>query len=231
LKTLIVSATEKETNLLIQQTSNLRKAGQWLNSGTIGNTEVDFLISGIGLPSVIYRLTSLLTKEKYDLVINPGIAGSFRDDLKTGSVVYVGREQFGDLGIDDNCEQKSLFELGYVDPNSTPFSGGKLINPMDILRYKTLVSLQKVNGLTVNMASGNQTDIANRWTKFTPDIETMEGAGIFYVCILLNVPFIEIRAISNKIEPRNIKNWNIPLALTNLSEVMSRLFKEFDQQK
>lgn len=231
MKTLIVSATEKETNLLVQKTNNLRKVGQWLNSGNIGNTEVDFLISGIGLPSVINRLTLLLTKEKYDLVINPGIAGSFRDDLKIGTVVYVNKEQFGDLGIDDNCEQRTLFEMGYVDPNSTPFSDGKLINSLDILKFKSLVTLPKVNGLTVNMASGNQTDIVKRWTKFAPDIETMEGGGIFYVCILQNIPFIEIRAISNKIEPRNVKNWNIPLALTNLSEVLSRLFNEIDQQK
>jgi futalosine hydrolase len=228
LKTLIVSATEKETNLLVQDTSNLRKVGQWLHSGNIGNTEVDFLISGIGLPSVINRLTLLLTKEKYDLVINPGIAGSFRDDLKIGTVVYVNKEQFGDLGIDDNCEQRTIFEMGYVDPNSTPFSGGKLVNTLDILKFKTLVTLPKVNGLTVNMASGNQTDIVNRWTKFTPDIETMEGAGVFYVCILQNIPFIEIRAISNRIEPRNIKNWNVPLALTNLSEIVFKLLKEFD---
>jgi futalosine hydrolase len=231
LKTLIVSATEKETNLLVQKTSNLRKVGQWLNSGKIGNTEVDFLISGIGLPSVINRLTLLLTKEKYDLVINPGIAGSFRDDLKIGTVVYVNKEQFGDLGIDDNCEQRTLFEMGYVDPNSPPFSGGKLINTLDILKFKTLVTLPKVNGLTVNMASGNQTDIVKRWTKFAPDIETMEGGGIFYVCILQNIPFIEIRAISNKIEPRNVKNWNIPLALTSLSEVLTKLFNEIDQLK
>ncbi len=231
MKTLIVTATEKETNLLVQQTTNLRKVGQWLNSGMIGNNEVDFLISGMGLPSVIYRLSILLSKEKYDLVINPGIAGSFRDDLKIGTVVYVNREQFGDLGIDDNCEQRSLFEMGYVDPNSTPFSGGLLINPLDILKYKTIATLPKANGLTVNVASGNQTDIAKRWAKFKPDLETMEGAGIFYVCILQNIPFIEIRAISNKIEPRNVKNWNIPLALTNLSEILTKLFNDIDQRK
>jgi futalosine hydrolase len=226
LKALIVSSTEKETNLLIQKATDLHKIGPYCNSGKIGNSEVDFLIAGIGLPSVIYRLTNHLCKNKYDLIINPGIAGSFKDSLKIGSVVYVTTEQFGDLGIDDNCEQKTLFDMGFTDQNSTPYSAGKLLNNFDQNKYKALSSLQKVNGITINMASGNQADIDKRVSKFLPDIETMEGAGVFYTCLSMNIPFIEIRAISNKIEPRNVKNWNIPLAITSLSSVLLNLFSE-----
>jgi futalosine hydrolase len=171
-------------------------------------------------------LTSLLSKEKYDLIINPGIAGSYNDNIKIGDVVYVATEQFGDVGVDDNGGFRTLFEMGYTDLGNAPFTNGKLCNPVSNLKYKSLVNLPKVNGLTVNLVSGNEGDIEKKISKFSADIESMEGAGIFYVCLLQNVPFIEIRAISNKVEPRNVKNWNVPLAIMKLSEITANLMEE-----
>jgi len=46
----------------------------------------------------------------------------------------------------------------------------------------------------------------------------MEGATFFYICIREKIPFLALRAVSNKVEPRNRDNWNITLALNNLSE-------------
>jgi futalosine hydrolase len=46
----------------------------------------------------------------------------------------------------------------------------------------------------------------------------MEGATFFYICSREKIPFLAVRAISNKIELRNKNNWNIPLALKNLSD-------------
>lgn len=230
-KILIVSASEKEVNIFTQKVSNLHKSGQWLSSCNFDKIKTDILISGMGLPLTIYRLSTLLSKERYDMVINPGIAGSFRNDIPIGSVVYTVIEQFGDLGIDNNGEILTLFDMGYVDPGISPFTGGKLLNPFNIEKYKTLIGLPRVNGITVNMASGNNDEIERRRLKFTPDIETMEGAGIFFVCLLQNIPFIEIRSISNFVEPRNAKNWNVPLALINLGDTLNKLFSEINRQE
>jgi futalosine hydrolase len=226
MKILLVSATEKEINLVSQKVEGMHKIGNGHNSGNFGKATVDFLITGVGLPSTIYRLTSLLSKEKFDLVINLGIAGSYRDDLKIGDVAYIENEQFGDIGIDDNGELRTLFDMGYTDQNIAPFKNGKLINPVSNSGFHSISLLSKVNGLTVNLVSGNLLDIERRTSKFFADIESMEGAGVFYVCLLQNVPFIEIRAISNKVEPRNAKNWNIPLAIMNLDKVITDLLEE-----
>jgi futalosine hydrolase len=59
--------------------------------------------------------------------------------------------------------------------------------------------------------------------KFNPDIETMEGATFFYICSLENIPFLALRAISNKVERRNKINWKIALALNNLSEKLKEV--------
>jgi futalosine hydrolase len=56
----------------------------------------------------------------------------------------------------------------------------------------------------------------------------MEGAAFFYVCSRENIPFLAIRAVSNKVEPRNREKWNIPLAIKNLSEKLGELFMSIE---
>jgi len=40
---------------------------------------------------------------------------------------------------------------------------------------------------------------------------------------LENIPFLALRAISNKVERRNKNNWKIALALNNLSEKLKEV--------
>jgi len=40
----------------------------------------------------------------------------------------------------------------------------------------------------------------------------MEGAAVAHICSMYGIPVIEIRGISNIIEDRDMKKWNIPLA-------------------
>jgi futalosine hydrolase len=80
------------------------------------------------------------------------------------------------------------------------------------------LSIPAVKGVTNNTVSGEKQLIKWRKEKFSPDIETMEGAAFFYVCLHENVPFVEIRSISNMVEPRDKSKWNIPLAIKNLSD-------------
>jgi futalosine hydrolase len=80
-----------------------------------------------------------------------------------------------------------------------------------------LKNIETASGITVDTASGEQSQIEKRIKMFDADIETMEGAAFFYVCLSEKIPFFEIRTISNYIEPRNKSKWNIPLAIENLT--------------
>jgi futalosine hydrolase len=51
----------------------------------------------------------------------------------------------------------------------------------------------------------------------------MEGAAFFYVCSKENIPFLALRAVSNRVEPRDKAKWNIPLALKNLSDELGKV--------
>jgi len=217
---LIVASTKFEINKIIE-TLRFENKPEFKYK----NIKIDFLISGIGIPSTTYLLTKKLINKKYDLVINVGICGSFNNNYKVGQVVNVIEDEFADLGITDvDNNFLSLFDKGFTLKNEFPFLKGRLISKFT--KYK--INIPEVNGITVNATSGNAEQIKQRKEKFNAVVETMEGAAVALVCINENVEFIQIRAISNPIEPRNKDNWNIPLALTNLSNSIIGILNELN---
>jgi futalosine hydrolase len=65
-----------------------------------------------------------------------------------------------------------------------------------------------------------------RYEKINPHIETMEGAAVFYVCLMEHIPFVQIRAISNYVGETNKNLWKIPLAVENLHKTLIDVLNE-----
>ena len=51
-----------------------------------------------------------------------------------------------------------------------------------------------------------------------PQVESMEGAAFMYACLLRDLPFAQVRAVSNVVEPRNRDAWKMREAVTHLNE-------------
>ncbi|MDR2425176.1 MAG: futalosine hydrolase [Prevotellaceae bacterium] len=181
----------------------------------VENDAVTRLTTGIGIVATAYSLGKIQL-QKYNLVLNVGIAGSFSTKLKIGDVAVVESEAFGDFGILSDKGFTSCFDEGLLAPNSPPFSHGLLFSE-NAAKIAEQLSLPTVKGLTNNAVSGEKNRIRFMREKFSADIETMESAAFFYVLLSENMNFAAFRAISNMVEPRNKNNWNIPLAVKNLS--------------
>ncbi|HEY9083244.1 MAG TPA: hypothetical protein VIN73_07910, partial [Vicingaceae bacterium] len=82
-----------------------------------------------------------------------------------------------------------------------------------------------VKGITVNTTHGDETSIAKVKNLFHPQVESMEGAAFLYACLLEGISCLQIRAISNKVERRNKDNWDIKLAVKNLTEKSLAIIK------
>jgi futalosine hydrolase len=51
----------------------------------------------------------------------------------------------------------------------------------------------------------------------------MEGAGLHYTCRMLQIPFLQLRGISNLVGERNKENWKISLAIEQVNQSLIRL--------
>lgn len=227
MKIIIVSATQNEINPIIRYYGNSEMPVNLQSTSKTGENQISFLITGIGIISTAYQLTKILTKQKFDLILNAGIAGTFNDNIAIGDVVNVTTEEFGDFGIDDNNRFKTVFDKKLILPDYPPFVKGKLPNIYPGgFNSKILKTLPRVKGLTVNTVSGNKDNIVKLKRKFDSDIETMEGAAFFFVAINENIPFLQIRSISNKVEHRDFSKWNVPLAIKNLNQTITGILQE-----
>lgn len=219
---LLVSATMREIEPLIEH-FRLKSVQMNLFSGKINNNRLDCLVTGVGIMATTYALTQALAKKKYQLVLNAGISGSFHDNFPPCTVVEVINEHLADFGVDDNGVFKHVFDEKFMERDDFPFRDGVLMNPV---KHHFTNHLPNVIGVTVNTASGSAERIRLIKEKFRPDIETMEGAAVFYVALHQRLPFAEIRSISNLVEPRNRKNWKVPQAIEKLNSTLFGIFEE-----
>jgi futalosine hydrolase len=220
---LIVSATPFEIDPLKKYLDN-----QFIPFGNYryqkGALTVSLLITGVGLPLAAYSLGRLFGQKRYDLAINAGVAGAFDRDLKTGEVVQVVTERFGDLGVEEaDGRFTDIHQLGLIEADQAPFTGGRLVNEAS-LKFDFL---PKVHGLSVNKVHGFPESITQIREKYDVQVESMEGAAFFYACLQEHIPFLELRAISNYVEARNRENWDVWLAIQQLNEVLSQIVKMF----
>ena len=211
---LIAAATAIEINPFIE----LARTGHLKNN-------IDILISGIGLTATTYHLAKQLALKKYDLVIQAGVAGSFDLRIPLSAVVAVNQDAIADQSVVELQKLKTLFDLKLVPQDQYPYKKGWLINPNKAVLQKT--KLKIVTGISVNQISTSKQMIKFYRDVFDPATESMEGAALHYVCLMENVPFLQIRSISNYIGERNKKKWDMMDSIVNLNDSLVRIVSNY----
>lgn len=198
MKLLVVAATTLEIETFLQ---------------TIKSTpfSIDVLIGGVGMVSTSYELGKKLAIKKYDALLNVGIAGSFDPDIELGTLVRVKSDIFSELGAEDDTSFLSIDDMGFG--NSTYHESASFFT-----KYHSVLTLREVRGITVNTVHGNSTSINNVFKRLNPEIESMEGAAVFYAAQKEGLSCLQVRSISNWVEKRNRSNWQVQLAIKNLNE-------------
>ncbi|MBO9595793.1 MAG: futalosine hydrolase [Niabella sp.] len=186
---------------------------------------VEVLIGGIGGISTAYALTRQLARQRYDLVLQAGIGGSFVHRYAPGAVVVIRSECFGDLGVVEAGGRKSVFDLQLADADAAPFTGGRLYNTHS--RLMALTGLEPANGVTINEITTAADTIRHFKDSLGAEIESMEGAALHYVSLLENQPFLQVRAVSNYVGERDKAKWEMKAAIANLAEHTERLLTLF----
>lgn len=217
MKILVIAATGAEIALSIK---HITASGREVKPLVfyLDGVEISFSVTGVGMVATAYHLTKLLAIGGYDLVIQAGIAGCFDRDIPLGEVLMVQSDRFADLGAEDGDSFTDVFDLGLAQANDAPFAGKILSNPQNAAALN--IQLKEVNALTVNTVTGNDESTARLQNRYDCTLETMEGAAFHYVCLQENIPFVQIRAVSNYVERRNRVNWKIEEAINNLNNYL-----------
>jgi len=212
MKILIVAATRSEVQPLISAMEEVNDGKGMFLICKYKKLEVDFLITGVGMVATAYH-TGKVLNDTYDGAFNLGICGSYNRNLEIGTVVNVYEDTFSELGAEDGDNFLTLENLKLE--GATRISNFKLQISNSVIEL-----LPRVNGITVNTTHGNDQSIEQVFQRFHPMVESMEGAAFMFACEQENIPYIQLRAVSNYVEKRNRDAWNIPLAIENLNKKM-----------
>ena len=224
MRILVVTATAAEVGPFVAGLRPIADRAPRVTRYAGAGHDVDVLVSGVGMVATASWLSRVLAGEQYDMALNLGVCGSFDRTLEPGAVVHVVSDRLAELGAEDGDAFLSIQQLR-LEENEPPFVGGRLVNQSPPVNT-TLAGLRAVDGITVNTVHGNDRSIACVVARLAPQVESMEGAAFMYTCLIHNLRFAQVRAVSNIVERRNRDAWRLPEAIARLSETARRIIED-----
>ena len=168
----------------------------------------DLLFTGVGMTATAFSLGQYLP-HSYHMVVNLGIAGCYDRNVPLGTLLNITMDTFAEFGAEDHDAFLPVEELGF---------GKSTFVQKHTPDFEQLIHMPQVSGITVNRVHGNAESIRQISARLNPVTESMEGAAVFYCCEQIGLPCLQVRSISNYVEPRNRAAWQIDLALKNLNK-------------
>lgn len=202
--------------------------------GSVGPVAV--MVTGYDKTNLAHGLTCLLQAARPALVILSGIAGAFSSSgLRPGDLALAEREVYADTGASSEEGWLSAEQLGLPlaavegKPvwNEMPVAGELVDSILEHFREAgwavasggfaadargDCARVRKGCFVTQSRVSGTAQEAAELERRWSPLVETMEGAAGAHVCLLYGVPFVEIRGVSNLVGPRDRSSWQVERA-------------------
>ncbi|BCY05242.1 futalosine hydrolase [Actinoplanes sp. L3-i22] len=166
---------------------------------------------GVGPTAAAAGTARLLARRDYRAVISVGIAGGFPGRADVGGTVLATRTIAADLGAESPDGFLPIEELG--------FGSSVLETDATLLKHLQVALPHAIPGdvLTLSTVTGTAATTNRLATRFPQAVaEAMEGYGVAIAATGADVPFAELRTISNLIGPRDRSAWRMADAFAAL---------------
>lgn len=196
----IIGAMDQEINSLIRQMEDREEktiAGMTFYKGVLWNIDTVIVKSGVGKVNMAICTQLLIDLYEVDMLINTGIAGGLYKDLEVGDIV---------ISSDAMQHDVNVTSRGFA-PGEIPFMDSYIFKADPELASMAKEVCQIVNPeikcyigrvLTGDQFISDNAKRAELIDTFQGYCVEMEGAAMAQVAALNKVPFVIIRAISDK---------------------------------
>ena len=231
---LLLFATEPEAGPFLEGASWEREniGGKPMFRGVPGGKQAEVVVSGMGQVNTAQALTAYLElRTRPDFIIMGGCAGAFAGKgIAVGDVCFAAEEIYADTGIHSPEGFLGLEKTGIPLLEA---KDAKYYNrfPVQDISYK-IAGLKfpfKISSgpfATVSAVSGTETSAAGIEGTWNPMCENMEGAAAAHVSLMYEIPFAEVRGISNMAGDRDRARWDIPKACADCAAVIKELMEK-----
>lgn len=218
---LIVCATELERAPLLEHLS--ADSDSWA-----------FLVCGVGVVETTLSLTRFLEQHKgtFEAVVHYGVGGAYVDESGRSAelleICIAKEELFGDFGI---CYTDCIVPLAPEFCHKERY----VLNSELRSRCETILGQNGIacsSGTFVTVAGVSATLERGRMLhrRYNGLCENMEGAAVARVCEEFSLPLVELRAISNYVEDRDLSRWKLQKACEKAASSTALLVQELSKQ-
>ncbi|HSU14043.1 futalosine hydrolase [Longimicrobium sp.] len=190
-------------------------------TGVLDGAPVIVFPAGMGKTNAAQGLTALLETRTVRGVIGFGVGGAYDGSgLRIGDVALASRAVYGDEGVEAPGGWMSTEGIGIplIDRG-----GRRVFNEivLDAARVQRAADALTSAGVyvrvgpfvTVSACSGTAARGAEMAGRIDDALcEGMEGAALAHVAAIYDVPFLELRAVSNLVEDRDLSRWRLAAA-------------------
>lgn len=236
----LISSIPGEGKLFIRQLKKKSSmSGKAVYQGLINETDVVYIISGMGKTNAAHAATVLIEKFSPDDVILFGAGGAYPSaGLKVGDIAVAEEEIYGDEGVSarDGFHDTELIGIPLLKkgarkyfnrfPLDRKLAAKAVESPRLVTRRASPIPVVKSGVfVTVSACTGTRKRALQIERRFGAICENMEGAAVAHVCAIYGTPMTEIRGISNIVEDRDRSKWNIELAAENCQRAVMEMLK------
>jgi adenosylhomocysteine nucleosidase len=173
--------------------------GIQMHTGKLGKKPVVLALCGVGKVYAAHAVSIVTTHFNTTSIINVGVAGGIAPEVEIGDIVLSTDLVQHDFDASATGSGWLKGQIPYLD--SPFFKSGEALVRAAKTAAKSVMPPEKIH--IGRIATGDQ--FINKsetkkeiWQTFTPLCVEMEGAAMAQICALANIPFIAIRAISDK---------------------------------
>lgn len=227
----IIAAMEEESVLLRSQIKNcetIELYGFQFHKGKIGSIDIILLRSGIGKVASAISTTLLIDHFQPDQIINIGSAGALAASLNVGDIVISDCAHYYDVDVTGFG-----YELGQMAQLPARFMADPFLKNLAEITVKE----QNQAYLVGAIASGDSfVNSRNKINEIKSSFEQaiaveMEAASIAQVCYQLKVPFLIVRAISDRSDGESAIDFEkfLPISAAKSTQIVLCLLEKIIQ--
>lgn len=226
----IIGAMEEEIivirrNMKIEETKDI--ASMEFYVGEMEGQKIVLVRCGIGKVNAAVCTQILIDHFDVSYIINTGVAGGLHPDINIGDIIISSDTVEHDMDVTAFGHKK-----GYIPRMDMQFfEADKWLVEIATRAAEGIRGEHKV--YVGRIASGDQFVSSMKvkeeiYTNFTAYCAEMEGAAIAHTCFLNKIPFVVIRAISDKADQSAEVNFDdfVNLAARNASNIIEEMIKE-----
>jgi futalosine hydrolase len=186
-------------------------------TGELDGAPAIVLPAGMGKTNAAQGLTALLETRPVRGVLGFGVGGAYAGSgLEMGDVALASAAVYGDEGVQapDGWMSTEGIGIPLLRRGETRFFNTFALDAARVEYARAALEAAGVRAkvgpfVTVSACSGTAARGEELAARFGALCEGMEGAALAHVAALYGVPFLELRAVSNHVEDRDLARWRL----------------------